>query len=154
VITEDKTDDTKNRFYKELEHVFDKFPKCHMKTLSDVNAKVGRENIFKPKIRNDSLHEISNDTGVVNFATSKHLIVKSNMFPHHNIHKYTWTSPARKMHNQTDHILIDRRQHSSALDVRQFRAADCDTDQYLVVEKVTERLAVSIQSKEIKRYRG
>jgi hypothetical protein len=31
--TEDKTDDTKNSFYDELECVFDKFPKYHMKIV-------------------------------------------------------------------------------------------------------------------------
>jgi hypothetical protein len=41
--------------------------------------------------------------------------------------------------------LIDRRRHSSIPDVRSFRAADCDTDHYLVVAKVRERLAVSKQ---------
>jgi hypothetical protein len=46
--TEDKIDDIKNRFYEELEHVFDKFPKYHMKILlGDFNAKIGRENIFR-----------------------------------------------------------------------------------------------------------
>ena len=45
-----------------------------------------------------------------------------------------------------DHILIDSRWHSSALDVRSFRGADCDTDHYLVVAKVRERLAVSKQA--------
>jgi hypothetical protein len=41
--------------------------------LGDFNAKVGREDIFKPTNGNESLHEISNDNGVrvVNFATSK-----------------------------------------------------------------------------------
>jgi hypothetical protein len=67
------------------------------------------------------------------------------MLPHRNIHKYTSTSPDGKTHNQTDHILIDRRWHSSILDVRSFRGADCDIDHYLVVAKVRERLAVSKQ---------
>jgi hypothetical protein len=39
--------------------------------------------------------------------------------------------------------LIDTQWHSSILDVQSFRAADCDTDHYLVVAKVRERLAVS-----------
>jgi hypothetical protein len=42
--------------------------------------------------------------------------------------------------------LIDRRRQSSTLDVRSFRAADCDNDHYLVVAKVRERLAVSKQT--------
>jgi hypothetical protein len=40
---------------------------------------------------------------------------------------------------------VDRRRHSNALDVRSFRTADCDSDQYLVVAKVRERLAVNKQ---------
>jgi hypothetical protein len=59
-------------FYEELEQVFDQFPRYHMKILlGDFNAKVGREDIFKPIIGNESLHEASNDKGVrvVNFAT-------------------------------------------------------------------------------------
>jgi hypothetical protein len=76
--TEDKIDGVKDSSYEELEHMFDKFHKYHMKILlGDFNAKVGREDIFKPTIGNESLHEISNDNGVrvVNFATSKNLIV-------------------------------------------------------------------------------
>jgi endonuclease III-like uncharacterized protein len=42
--TEDKTDDLKDIFYEELEHVFDKFPKYHAKiVLGDFSAKAGRE---------------------------------------------------------------------------------------------------------------
>jgi hypothetical protein len=63
--------------------------------LGDFNANVGREDIFKPTIENESLHEISNDKGVrvVNFAISKNLTVKSTVFPRRNSHKFTWTSP-------------------------------------------------------------
>jgi hypothetical protein len=39
--------------------------------------------------------------------------------------------------------LIDRRRHSSVLDVRSFIGADCDTGHYLVAAKIRERLAVN-----------
>jgi hypothetical protein len=80
---EDKIDDMKDRFYEELENVFDKCLKNHMKILlRGFNAKVGREDILKQKIGNDSLYGISNYNGVrvIHFATSKNLIVKSTMF--------------------------------------------------------------------------
>jgi hypothetical protein len=58
----------KDSFYEELEHVFNTFPKNHMKILlGDFNAKVGKEDIFQPTIANDC-----NDTRIVNFATLQH----------------------------------------------------------------------------------
>jgi hypothetical protein len=61
-------------------------------------VKVGRKDIFKLTVGNESQLEISNDNGVrvVNFATSKN-------------YKYTCTSPEGNTHNQIDHVLIDRR---------------------------------------------
>jgi hypothetical protein len=96
------------------------------------------EDIFKLTVQNESLHEISNDNGVrvVEFATSNNLIVKSTMFPHRNINKFTWTSPDKKTYDQIGHILRDVRWHSSVFDVRSFRRADCDTDHYFMVAKV------------------
>jgi hypothetical protein len=67
------------------------------------------------------------------------------MFPHRYIYRYTWTSPDGKTHIQIHHILVDRRMHSNVLDVRSYKAADCDTDHYLVVAKVRERLPVNKQ---------
>jgi hypothetical protein len=67
------------------------------------------------------------------------------MFPHQNIYKYTWISPDAETPNLIEHILIDRGRNSSILDVRYFRRTDCDTDRYLVVVKVRERLPVSKQ---------
>jgi hypothetical protein len=105
--TEDKIDYMKDSFYKELERVFDKFPKYHTKILlGDFSAQVGREDIFKPTIGNESLHEISNDNAIriVNFATSKNMIIKNTIFLHRNIHRFTWTSPGEKTHSQIDHF--------------------------------------------------
>jgi hypothetical protein len=90
------------------------------------------------------LHEIGNDSGVriVNSATSGNLTVESVMLPHHNNHKFTWTSHDGKTHNQIDNILKDRRQHLNVLVVQSVRAAECDTNHYQVVAKVRKRLAV------------
>jgi hypothetical protein len=85
-----------------------------------------------------SLYEISNDNGVrvVNFATSENLIVKSATSAGHNIYKFTWTSPDEKIHYQVDDILINRTRHSRIVDVRSFRATDCNIDLHLVVANI------------------
>ena len=63
--SEEKSDDSKDSFYEELEQKFDHFPQYHMKILLRVfNAKVGKENIFKSTIGNERVHESSNDIGV------------------------------------------------------------------------------------------
>jgi hypothetical protein len=74
--------------------------------LGEFNANVGKEDIFKPTIGNDGLYQDGNDSGVriVNFATSKLLVLKSTMFPRRKIHKYIWTSPGGKTSSHTDHI--------------------------------------------------
>ena len=64
------------------------------------------------------------------------------MFLHRNNHKYTWTSPDGKTHNHIDHI--DRRWHSSVIDIRCFVGADCETG--LVAVKFREIMAVSKQA--------
>jgi hypothetical protein len=54
--SEEKSDKSRDSFYEELGQVFYHFPKYHMKNiLGAINAKLGREDIFKPTIRNDSL---------------------------------------------------------------------------------------------------
>jgi len=72
--SEEESDDSKDTFYGELEQFFYHFPKYQMKILLvEFNAKVGRENIFKPTIGNESLCQDSNENGVrtVKFSTSK-----------------------------------------------------------------------------------
>ncbi|PSN38555.1 hypothetical protein C0J52_14819 [Blattella germanica] len=144
--TEASDDTIKDEFYEELESVFDRLSRYHMKiVLGDFNAKVGREDIFRPTIGKFSLHEDSNDNGVrlVTFATSKNLIVKSTTFQHKDIHKYTWTSPDGETRNQIDHVLVDKRWHSSIIDIRSVRGLDCNSDHQLVRVKIRERLALT-----------
>ena len=89
-LSEEKSDDSKDSFYEELEQFFFyHFPKYSTKILlGDFNAEVGRENIFKPTIGIESLHQDRNDNDVrINFVTLKNLVVKNTMFPQRNIHK-------------------------------------------------------------------
>jgi hypothetical protein len=91
--TEDKIDYLKERFYEELEHMFEKLHKYRINILLGYfNAKI---NIFNQTIGNESLHEISNANRatVVKYATSKNCIVKSTKFPHPKMYKFTRKSP-------------------------------------------------------------
>jgi hypothetical protein len=69
--TDDKIDVMRD-IYQEVDRVFYKFPKYQMKILLDFSAKKRREDIFKPTVGKESLHEISNESGVrvVNFTKS------------------------------------------------------------------------------------
>jgi hypothetical protein len=63
--SEDKSDDVIDIFCEDLGRIFDQFPRYDMVMfLGDFNAKIGREYVIKPTIRNDSPHEISNNNGV------------------------------------------------------------------------------------------
>jgi hypothetical protein len=98
--TEETSDGSKDRFYDELDQVFDHFPKSRVKIpFGDCNTKLGREDIFKPTTGNDSLHQDSNDNSVklVNFDSSNSLALKSMTFQHQITHKYNWPSPNRKI---------------------------------------------------------
>ena len=108
---------------------------------------MGIENVFKPRIGNESLHQDINynDVTIVNFATITNLVVKSTILCTETFIS-TPGPPLMERLNQIDHILIDRRGHSSILDVRSFRGADCDTDHCLVVANVRGNLAVSKQA--------
>jgi exonuclease III len=69
---EKKIDDSKDEFYEALVVVFDHVTKYRLKILlGDFNAKLEKEDIFKPAIGNESLNQDSNDNGgrIVKFDT-------------------------------------------------------------------------------------
>lgn len=55
---------------------------CMKILLEDFKTKMHRKDVFKPTIGNGSLHKVSNSYGVkvMNFTTSKSLVVKSTIF--------------------------------------------------------------------------
>ncbi|KAK5638637.1 hypothetical protein RI129_012932 [Pyrocoelia pectoralis] len=61
--TEEK-DDIKNEFYDQLEEEYNKIPKYDTKIiLGDANAKIGKEEEYRPTIGKFSKHEITNNNG-------------------------------------------------------------------------------------------
>ncbi|CAH2100139.1 unnamed protein product [Euphydryas editha] len=142
--TEESDPEEKERWYSEVESVYSKSPKGDIKfIIGDMNAKVGRESIYRPTIGCHSLHETSNDNGtrLIDLATSLGMVVGSTRFPHKNIHKITWVSADDVTRNQIDHVLIDGRHCSNLLDVRSRRGANIDSDHHLVVCKIRARIS-------------
>jgi hypothetical protein len=66
----------KERFYEELDELYDKLPQYDTNiVLGGFNEVVGKEVFYKPTIGIHSLHEESSENGVrkVNFATTRNL---------------------------------------------------------------------------------
>ncbi|XP_052562952.1 uncharacterized protein LOC128092669 [Culex pipiens pallens] len=104
---EEKTDDEKEAFYATLEEVYDGCPRQDVKIIiGDMNARFGREEMFRPTIGPESLHAVTNDNGqrCIDFAASRGMVVRSTYFPRKDIHKATWTSPDQRTKTQIDHL--------------------------------------------------
>jgi hypothetical protein len=138
--TDNKTDDVKDNFYEELEHVFDKFPKYHMKILlGDFIAKVDREDIFKPTVGNVSLCETSNGNGV---STFPHLNISQSKVQCSHIATFINMFRCFLMGKSTIRLIVCCVLGEG---IEVYLMSDCDTDQCLVVAKVKERLVVNKQ---------
>jgi len=132
--TNEKTEETKE-FYNLLEQTISQITSSDIQiVLGDFNAKVGKENVYKPTIGNESLHNETNDNGMkmIQFALSKGLNIRSTTFPHKDIHKETWYSADGRTANQIDHVLISNRFRSAITDIRALRGPDIGSDHNLL----------------------
>ena len=67
--TNEKMEEIKEEFYKLLEQNINQISRSHIKIiLGDITAKVGKENIYKPTIGNDNLHNETNNNGIKGFS--------------------------------------------------------------------------------------
>ena len=99
--TNEKTEVVKEEFYNLLDHNINQIPNSDIKIiLVDFNAKVVKEDIYKPITGNESLHnKTNNNTGIkiIIFAVSKSFSVRNTTFPHRDIQKETWYSADRRI---------------------------------------------------------
>jgi hypothetical protein len=133
--TEEADDEDKESFYEKLEATYDWVPGHDVKiVLGDMNAKIGKEAVYRPTIGRYIVHNECNNNGMrlVDFTTSKNMMIRSTCSPRKRIHLATWCSPDGVMANQIDHVLIERRHGSDIFYVGSYQGADCDSNHYLV----------------------
>ena len=107
-----------------------------MVLLGDWNAKVGERQVGEEgALGKEDLKCVRNDNGerFVEFCTTNSLVITTTSFPHNDIHKYTWTSPDDRTHNQIDHVAANSCFRQSVFDTGSYRSADISSDHNLVV---------------------
>ncbi len=77
----------------------------------------------------------------IEFCAANNMAIITTMFPHKDVHKYTWTSPDGRTRNQIDHINVNGIFKRSVQDVRAFRGADVGSVHNLVVGNIRFKLS-------------
>jgi hypothetical protein len=108
--TEDKEDIERELFYELPERTYDNCPKNALKIIiRDMNAKVGKENIYRKYVGRHSAHEETDDNGarLINSAASRDTVLGSTRLEQKNIYKYTWQLLDGETRNKINHMLLD-----------------------------------------------
>ena len=154
--TEEASDTAKDTFYRDLNRILNDIPKHDVTILlGDFNAKLTNDNHGAQGILgNHSLHTRTNDNGerFLELCLSHDLMIGSTVFPHKDIHKYTWTHPNGIIKNQIDHVCVSRTWRKSLLDVRTKRNADIGSDHQLVLATFQLKLSRNSRAKPTKRF--
>ena len=152
--TNEQTEEIKEKCYNLLRQNMNQFAGSDIKIiLGDFNVKVGIENIYKPTIGSEGLHnETNNNERKSNqFAIPKCLNVRSKTFPHKDIHKETRYLADGRRANQIDNVLISNRFRSAITDIRALRGPDIGSGHKLLKINFKVKLRVKTGNKYEKR---
>ena len=130
--------ETKDSFYHMLQRVTEEIPWHDMiMMMADWNAKIGALKKGEDGVVD---RRSENGVGFVSFWATNNLAIISTMFPHTNMHKYTWTAPNGRVRKQIDHVAVNGKLKRSARDTRYYRGADNRSDHNRVITTVRLRL--------------
>ena len=135
----EREDEEKDHFYQELQEVLDSCNKNDIIiVMGDFNARAGNDNTGYE--RTMGIHGIGtqNENGerLCEFSQLNGLVIAGTLFPHKDIHKYTWVNPDSSVKSKIDHLLISGQWRSSVQDCRVQRGADANSDHYLVRTRI------------------
>lgn len=148
--TEGASAEEKEKLYEKMEEEIAKIEKEDtIMLLGDFNAQIGKEAYLYQVAGKHTIHDTTNDNGhrLCNFATRMNMVISSTKFQHPLHHKITWISPDQKYHSQIDHLLVCKRKQSSVMDVRTYRGACADSDHFMVVAKIIQKIKNSKKNK-------
>ena len=152
--TEDAEDEKKDEFYDKVEEIMKDVARHNVLiVLGDFNAQIGKERHNEKVAGKHTIHNNTNNNGLraCNLAANTNMIISSTKFEHKKQHKITWKHPdPTKKGSQIDHVFIRRRQQKSINDVRTYRGACTDTDHYMVVTTLKQKIQRKKTSKTIK----
>lgn len=139
--TEVDSADVKNAFYEQLSTTLDQISKGDIVILmGDFNAKIGSDNSnYESIMGKHALGNTRSDNGerLVELCSQHNLVIGGSLFPHKDVHKFTWTSPrSSSIRNQIDHICISKKWRKMLLDVRNKRSADIYSDHELLMATI------------------
>jgi hypothetical protein len=107
-----------------------------------MNAKIGREDIYRPVSGIHILHNISNRNGepICEYALVNNTSVMSTKFQHKRIHKGTWIAPDALILNQIDPVVVNKNKSNVIQDAKATRGLNCDSNHFLVKIIVKQKL--------------
>ncbi|KPU81731.1 uncharacterized protein Dana_GF26481, partial [Drosophila ananassae] len=107
--TEDASDDIKDDYYNALTSLLTKSKRGDIKILmGDFKAKLGPNNYgLEPIMGRHGVGTRSNNGDrLADLCQAFQLVIGGTVFPHKEVHKYTWTSPNGHTRNQIDYLCI------------------------------------------------
>jgi exonuclease III len=130
--TAESTEDDIERFYDQLEQVFNELPNKDVKIITgDWNAKVGSDNAGWEHVMGRYGYGDRNERGerLLEFASKYDLLISNTRFQQKDSRKWTWMAPDGKHTNMIDLVLVERRWKTSVRNCRTYQGADIASDQ-------------------------
>ena len=122
--------------------------------MGDMNAKVGADNTNSDRAMGKHGCGMMNVNGkcLIDFCLENNCVIGGTIFPHENIHKFTWKSPDGSIVNQIDHILINGKWDRSLQDVQVYCGTDVNSDHYLVTATIKLKLRKVVRQSQSRKH--
>ncbi len=133
------SDETKDKFYDELETTIKEIPTTeHLFLLGDFNARIGADHNSWPRcIGHFGIGKLNeNGQRLLELCSYHDLCISNTFFSTKRCHRVSWRHPRSCHWHQLDLVITRRPLLNCVLTTRSYHSADCDTDHSLVGSKV------------------